>query len=287
MTWLRDLQIPDPRGLLEILVLTVAFFYLIRLFRGTRATQVLTGLAVFLLTALFLTQVLQLETLTWLLQRFFVYLAIAVLVIFQPEFRRGLAEIGRQPLFAVTARELGVVDAVVRAAVQLSERRIGALIAIQREIGTRAIQETGKALDARVSAELLAALFYPRSPLHDGGVVIAGSRIAAAGCLFPLPQEGATFPPLGTRHRAAIGMSEETDALVVVVSEETGTISVAYKGGLSRGLDEERLRKILLRVLHRRVRDEASGKSWIRQRLGRVRGTIAGAVDTGEDAIHG
>jgi diadenylate cyclase len=287
MIWLRNLQVPDLRGCLEILVLTVAFFYLIRLFRGTRATQVLTGLVVFLLTALFLTQVLQLETLTWILQRFFVYLAIAVLVIFQPEFRRGLAEIGRQPVFGVTARELGVVDAVVRAVLQLSERRIGALIAIQREIGTRAIQESGKWIDARVSAELLSALFFPRSPLHDGGVVIAGNRIAAAGCLFPLPQEGGAPQSLGTRHRAAIGMSEETDAIVVVVSEETGTISVAYKGGLSRGLDEERLRKVLLRVLHRKARKGSSGKSWIRNRLGRVRGAIAEAVPPGEDAIHG
>lgn len=287
MTWLRDLQIPDLRGCLEILVLTIAFFYLIRLFRGTRATQVLTGLAVFLLTALFLTQVLQLETLTWILQRFFVYLAIAVLVIFQPEFRRGLAEIGRQPVFAVTERELGVIEAVVRAVIQLSERRIGALIAIQREIGTRAIQETGKALDARVSAELLASLFFPRSPLHDGGVVIVGNRIAAAGCLFPLPQEGGTSQPLGTRHRAAIGLSEETDALVVVVSEETGTISVAYKGGLSRGLDEERLRRILMRVLYRRTREDPPGTSWIRKRLNRVRGAIAEAVPPAEDTIHG
>jgi diadenylate cyclase len=284
MEWLKELQMPDLRGCLEILVLSIGFFYLIRLFRGTRAAQVLTGLVVFLLSALFLTQVLQLETLTWLLQRFFVYLAIAVLVIFQPEFRRGLAEIGKQPVFAVTARELGVVDAVVRAVAVLSERRIGALIAIQREIGTRAIQESGKLIDARVSAELLASIFFPRTPLHDGGVVISGDRLAAAGCLFPLPQEGGlTAQPLGTRHRAAIGMSEETDAIVVVVSEETGMISVAYKGGLSRGLDEDRLRKILLRVLYRRKKDGNSQVSWFRKRLRGVRGAIAEAAPVPEE----
>lgn len=287
MNWLKELQMPDLSGLLEILVLTTAFYYLIRFFRGTRATQVLMGLVVFLLAALFLTQVFQLETLTWLLQRFFVYFAIAVLVIFQPEIRRGLAEIGKQPLFTGIARELGVVEAVVQAASFLAERRIGALIAIQREIGTRAAQETGKQLDAVVSADLLTSIFFPHTPLHDGGVIIAGDRLAAAGCLFPLAQESVETQPLGTRHRAAIGLTEETDAIVVVVSEETGMISIAYKGGLSRGLDDEKLRKILLRVLFRGKKIEAKRFSWIR---GLLRGS-AGAFDkigsSAEDSAHG
>lgn len=267
MEWLRELQVPDARGFLEILVLSVAFYYLIRFFRGTRAAQVLTGLVVFVLTMLFLTQVFQFEALNWLLQRFFVYVAIALLVIFQPEIRRGLAEIGKQPAFSSAARERGLVEAVVRAAALLSERKIGALIAIQREIGTRAVQETGKRIDACVSAELLATLFYPHTPLHDGGAVIADDRLAAAGCLFPLAQENESTLPLGMRHRAALGLTEETDAVVVVVSEETGILSVAFKGRLSRGLDEEKLRRMLTRVLLRTVKPKPGRFAWLRDKL--------------------
>jgi diadenylate cyclase len=147
-----------------------------------------------------------------------------------------------------------VDEAVTQAALTLSERKIGALIAIEREIGTRGLQETGVWLHADVSAELLATLFFPGSPLHDGGVVIAEDRVMAAGCLFPLSQRGELSRKLGTRHRAAIGITEETDALVVVVSEETGVISVAYNGRLRRGLDEERLRRTVNSILSKRRR---------------------------------
>ncbi|MDZ4200466.1 MAG: diadenylate cyclase CdaA [Kiritimatiellia bacterium] len=287
MNWIKEIQIPDLRGFLEILVLTVAFNYLIRFFRGTRAAQVLTGLVVFVLTTLFLTQVFQLEALTWLLQRFFVYLAIAVLVIFQPEIRRGLAEIGKQPLLISAARGRGLVDALVRAALLLSERKIGALVAIQREIGTRAIQETGKQIDAVVTSELLASIFFPHTPLHDGGVILAHDRIAAAGCLFPLAQENESTLGMGTRHRAAIGLTEETDAVVVVVSEETGILSVAFKGRLSRGLDEDKLRRILTRVLLRSRTPKPRRFAWLREKLHL---TTHGALDSSvgeEDLPHG
>lgn len=252
MSWFTQLNLPGFGGLIEISILAVAFYYVILFFRGTRSAQVLTGLVVFIALMLFLTHLIRLDTLNWLLQRFTVYLAIALVVIFQPEIRRALAELGKQPIFSASRAEREVVDAVVEATALLAERKIGALIALEREIGTRSVQETGKRIDAQISAELLASLFFPHTPLHDGGVIVRGDRIAAAGCVFPLSQQDGLSRALGTRHRAAIGLTEETDAIVVAVSEETGTISVAYNGRLSRGFDEERLRRLLTAMLVRR-----------------------------------
>jgi len=236
-------------GLFEVLILSVVFYYIFLFLQGTRGAQVLLGLGMLLAFLLGATYLLQLTALNWLLRRVSVYLAIALLVIFQPEIRRALAELGRQPVFTVSPERRTVIDAVVQAVTRLAEHKIGALIAIQREIGTRSIQETGTPLDAPVVPELLAGLFYPHTPLHDGGVIIRDNRIAAAGCVFPLSQRMELHKSLGTRHRAALGLSEETDALVVVVSEETGTISVCYRGRLSRGLDEERLRRFMTALL--------------------------------------
>ncbi len=235
----------------EVLVLAAAFYYLILFFRGTRGAQVLYGFAVVIIVLMVATNFFRLDALNWVLQRFSVYLAIALVVIFQPEIRRALAELGKQPVFGGAARERSLVDHVVRAVMMLAERKIGALIGIERDIATRLIQETGTRLDSLVTPELLASIFFPRTPLHDGGVIIRNDRIVSAGCVFPLSQQEQLSKTLGTRHRAAIGLTEETDAIVVAVSEETGTISVAYRGRLSRGLDEERLRRVLTSVLHR------------------------------------
>lgn len=251
MNWLEQLSVPHPAGLLEIMVLAVVIYYLIDFFRGTRSAQVLTGFVFFLVALLLLTRLFRLDTLNWLLQRLSVYVAIAFVVIFQPEIRRALAELGKQHVFANKARERSLIDHIIRAVTTLSDRKIGALIAIEREIGTRAIQETGTRIDASVTPELLASIFYPHTPLHDGGVIIQDGRIMAASCLFPLSQREELSKSLGTRHRAAVGLTEETDALVVVVSEETGAISLAYKGRLMRGLDEDRLRRILTTFLQR------------------------------------
>lgn len=250
-------QIPRPGvgGLLEILVLGVLFYYSILFFRGTRGAQVLLGFITAVVAMLVLTRIFNLDTLNWLLQQLSVYLVVAFLVIFQPEIRRALAELGKQHVFASTERERGLLDEIVQAVSRLAADKIGALIAIEREIGTRAVQETGTRLDSAVSAELLTTLFYPRTALHDGGVIIEGDRIRAAGCVFPL--SGRDIGKTGTRHRAAVGLSEESDALVVVVSEETGAISLAYKGRLIRGLDEERLRRILSSVLLRGVKTQS------------------------------
>lgn len=259
----EQLRVPGFSGMLEILVLSVAIYYVISFLHGTRGAQVLIGFIVLVLALLVLTHIFHLDALNWILQRFSVYLAIAFVVIFQPEIRRALAELGKQHVFPVSPGERSMVDAIVQAALILSERKIGALIAVEREIGTRAIQETGTRIESLVTAELLASIFFPHTPLHDGGVILKGDRLIAAGCIFPLSQKDEWSRMLGTRHRAAIGITEETDAIVVVVSEETGALSVAYKGGLSRGLDEDRLRRMLTSVLHR-------GKAG-RSRLSRVK----------------
>jgi len=213
----RSAPLPAVGGLLEILVLAVVFYYIIQFLRGTRGAQVLLGFVTAVVVMLLLTRLFNLDTLNWLLQQLSVYLVIAFLIIFQPEIRRALAELGKQHVFATTLRERGVLDEIVQAVSRLAADKIGALIAIEREIGTRAVQETGTRLDAAVTDELLATIFFPHTPLHDGGVIIEGDRIRAAGCIFPL--SGRDIGKLGTRHRAAVGLSEETDALVVVVSE--------------------------------------------------------------------
>jgi diadenylate cyclase len=206
---------------------------------------------------------LHIYALNWLLGRFSVYLAVAMLVIFQPEIRRALAELGRQPLFTPPTESRGFVDSIVDAVMLLAERRIGALIAIERTESTRAIQETGVKLDARVNADLLASLFFPHTPLHDGGVIVSGNRIVAAGCLFPLCQRPELSRGLGTRHRAAMGLTEESDAIAVVVSEETGTVSISTRGRLSRDFDEERLRRFLSAVL---TKEQTAASRWTRAR---------------------
>ena len=236
-------------GLFEIIVLACVFYYVFLFLHGTRGAQVLVGLAVLLVILLGATYLLNLAELNWLLRKVSVYIAIALLVIFQPEIRRALAELGRQPVFTVSTDNRTVIDHVVQTVVHLADHKVGALIAIERDIGTRTIQETGTKIDAPVVPELLGSIFFPHTPLHDGGVIIRGNRIMAAGCVFPLSQRGELHKSLGTRHRAAIGLSEETDAVVIAVSEETGTISVSYRGRLSRGLNDERLKRFLTALL--------------------------------------
>jgi len=262
---LHNVSVPGPTGLLEVLVLAVFFYYIIVFLRGTRGAQVLLGFVLVLVSLMLLTQFFHLDAVNWLLKRFSVYLAIAFVVIFQPEIRRALAELGKQHVFATSARERTLVDNIVQAVLMLAERKIGALIAIEREIQTRVTQETGTPIDSIVTPELLASIFFPHTPLHDGGVIICENRLVAAGCLFPLSSREELSKSLGTRHRAALGLTEETDALVVVVSEETGAISLAYKGRLSQGLDEERLRRVLSAVLLKSPK-AAKGNRWIRAR---------------------
>ena len=260
---LDSLQFISISSVVQIIILTVFYYYVFLFFRGTRGAQVLIGFVLLFAILIGLTRVFGLGELNWLLSRISVILGIALLVIFQPEIRRALAELGKQPVFAVSREKRNIVDHIVQATVLLADRRIGALIAVEREIGTRAIQETGTKLDAPVVAELIASIFFPHTPLHDGGLIISGSRMAAAGCVFPLSQNMDLHRQIGTRHRAAAGLSEETDAVVVIVSEETGTISVCYRGRLSRGHDEDRLRRFLTALL---VKGSQADSAWRRAR---------------------
>ncbi len=249
-------NLPGFGGIVEILVLAWFYYMVITFFRGTRSAQVLTGLVVLIVALILLTWWLNLEQLNWLLGRLTLYLAVALFIIFQPEIRRALAELGRQPVLQQQSDSKQLVNHVVEAVILLADQKIGALIAIEGDIGTRAIQETGTPLDSEVTPELLAAIFFPHTPLHDGGVIIRDGRIVAAGCLFPLTQRSDLAKGLGTRHRAAMGLTEETDAVVVVVSEETGTISVSWKGRLSRDFDRERLVRFLRAVLGKGINRE-------------------------------
>ncbi len=245
----------------QVLVLTIVFYYIFLFFKGTRGAQVLVGLVILLIALLTLTKFADWAVLNWILRRITVYLAVALLIIFQPEIRRALAELGKQPSLVVSADKRNAIDAIVESIVFLADHRVGALIAVEREIGTRAIQESGSKLDASVTPELLSSIFFPHTPLHDGGVIIRENRIVAAGCVFPLSQKAELHKELGTRHRAAVGLSEETDAVVIVVSEETGTISVCYRGRLSRGLDGEKLERFLGALL---LRQKSKKSAWKR-----------------------
>ncbi len=247
-------------GAFEILILSVAFYYIFLFFRGTRGAQVLIGMLLLLTTLLGTTYLLNLTQLNWLLQRVSVYIAASFVIIFQPEIRRALAELGSQPVFTSSTDKRSIIDTVVQAVTHLADHKVGALIAIEREIMTRTVQESGIKIDAPVVPELLASIFYPHTPLHDGGVIIQKGRILAASCVFPLSQRLELHKSIGTRHRAAVGLSEETDAVVIIVSEETGTISVSYRGRLSRGLDRERLR----RFLHALLKGQTESNVWRR-----------------------
>jgi diadenylate cyclase len=236
-------------AVVQVLVLACAFYYVFVFFSGTRGAQVLVGFGLVLAALIGLTQIFNLDALNWILRRVLLFLGVALVVLFQPEIRRALAELGRQPVFTASAERRSVIDSIVQAVVLLAEHRVGALIAVEREIGLRAIQETGIRLDARVAPELLASIFFPHTPLHDGGVIVRQNRIVAASCVFPLSQSVEIEERLGTRHRAAVGLTEETDAVVIVVSEETGTVSVCERGHLTRGLDGEQLKRFLTSLL--------------------------------------
>ncbi len=249
MHWLSAIKIPDINGLVEIVCLAAVFYYILFFFRGTRAAPTLAGMVLLFIGLIVITRIFHLDALNWILQRFSMYLAVAILVIFQPEIRRALAEIGKRHLPGAAMNDASLMDHVIKAATLLSKRRIGALIAIEQDIGTRVIQETGIRIDSAVTPEMLASIFFPYTPLHDGGVMISENRIVAARCIFPLSQRAEFSKSLGTRHRAALGLTEETDAVVVVVSEETGKVSCCHRGHLLHDLDESRLRHILSGIL--------------------------------------
>lgn len=251
--WFFDLEIVW-RFVVEITILAVGFYYGFIFMRGTRGWPVVIGFGVILGIITLVTAVLQLQVLRFLLQTFFAFSAVAVLVIFQPELRRMLAELGNLPLFNTGREQRENIEVIVQAAERMSEARIGALMAIEQSIQLQDIVESGIIVDCEATPEMLETIFFPNNAIHDGGVILRGDRIAYAACIFPLTQRQDLNTSLGTRHRAAIGLSEETDAVVVAVSEESGWISYAYKGHLVRGVTADELRAFLTSILVKRSR---------------------------------
>lgn len=236
--------------LLDIVLVAFILYELLRFIRGTHAVQIALGGLV--LVVLYWTSTLfNLETVNWLLRTFLPFLMFGIIVIFQSEIRKALAHLGRTPFFGTAAKRQKeeVLDEVVLAATTLSSQRTGAIMVLEREIGLRSYIETGITLDAVLTYDLLVNVFHPATPLHDGAAVIQGNRVAAAACFLPLTVNPELSRTLGSRHRAAIGLSEDTDAIAVVVSEETGAISVVEDGQIRRGLDGPALRRWLLVAL--------------------------------------
>jgi len=231
------------RGVFEILLLSVGIYYGYLYFRGTRGAKVLTGLAIVFLTLTLISQLLNLTVIGWIIRSFSVFLAVALVVIFQPELRRGLAELGGHPIFSLTSEKRETVHDIAEAVTQLANKQFGALIAIERDTSIRVYEETGVELDSVFTIELMLTLFNPKSALHDGGVVMRNGRIAAAACIFPVSQRETLDRSLGLRHRAGLGITEESDAIAVVVSEETGSISICHRRRIERNFTPESFRK--------------------------------------------
>lgn len=240
--------------ILDVAVVAFILYQLLRLVRGTQATQLIVGLVLLALVGV-AANALNLLLLGWLFKNAAPFIVIGIIVLFQPELRRVLDQVGRighlaNPLSVFNPQALSrAVPEAIRAAERLSARRTGALIAFEREVGLEDYAATGVRINGDLSAEVLQSLFFPNSPLHDGAVIVRGNTIVAAGCLLPLPDEGSVRERLGTRHRAAIGLSLASDALIIVVSEESGLISVVENGKISRGLSGDGLRARLTGAL--------------------------------------
>ncbi len=240
--------------LIDIAIVAFLFYKLFMFVRGTRAAQMFAGLLLLVVASL-VAQWFQLNALNWIMTSLKTVWVVAFVIIFQPELRRALALIGQNRLFGpfIRVEDFGVLGEILKAVETMSEAKIGCLVAIEREIGLRNYEETGTPLGAKVTSELLVTLFTPYSPLHDGAVIIRGDEAVAAGCILPLSQNPHLPQDLGTRHLAAIGLSEETDAVVIVASEETGAISIASYGMLKRRLDKGSLRSELSTLLVRKT----------------------------------
>ncbi len=243
---------PDARALLDIFIIAVVLYYLLKLVRGTRAVQMV--LAIVLLVLIYHgARWARLEMVEWLLTTLLPYFAIALIVLFQPEIRRALARLGRNFVWARFSAHNAAssLDDLVLAASHFAQNKIGALIVLERDVGLRTYVESGIPLDATLTYDLLLAIFHPASPMHDGAAIVHGDRIAAAGCFLPLSLNPAISNQLGTRHRAAIGATEESDAVVVLVSEQSGAIALASGGAIELNLSPDQLSARLATIFAR------------------------------------
>ncbi len=293
MDWLREmLQYVGATDVLDVIATSVLIYYVLLLIRGTRAVQILLGVLV-LVSLLAIASLLHLYLLGSILQVIVFGAAVTLPIVFQPELRRALEQIGRGGLFRRTGEDAErrpedrSILAIAQVAFALSRGRIGALIVIEQASGLKEFIETGTMLNALVSVELLVAIFQPRSPLHDGAVIVQEDTIEAAGCFLPLAEQSLAEKRVGTRHRAALGLSEQTDAVVLVVSEESGAISLAREGKLSRPIeDEARLNHVLLAVTRRRRQVKPPGNdlvSHLRARLAPQRTAPPSGENRGEN----
>jgi diadenylate cyclase len=246
---------------LDIAIVSLLIYEALKLIRGTRAMQMAIG-SLLVMLLLYISQAFPLRTVGWLIRNLLAYAVFAAIVLFQADIRRALSHLGRAPFFRYLGRSeraAETMEEVITAAGMLAKARVGAIVVFEREIGLRNYVESGIPVDAKVSYDLLTTIFQPTTPLHDGAVIISDERIAAAACFLPLSVSPLLDKDLGTRHRAAIGLTEETDALAVVISEERGEISLARQGRLSRGLTSEDLRhRLRSLLLHRRPEEPAT-----------------------------
>jgi diadenylate cyclase len=228
---------------IEILILAIAIYQIFRAFRATRGARILVGLVVILVAITLLLRLFEFEVISWLVTRAAILLVFAVPIIFQPELRNALAKLGSSRLFSFSNKsQLDFLEIFEDSVVALSKKRIGALFAIERDIALKPYEETGVMLNADFSPELSMTVFFPKTPLHDGGMVISNKKVTAAACVFPVSQRELADRSIGLRHRAAIGVTEESDCVAVIVSEETGAISICMDGHLERNLGEEKFR---------------------------------------------
>lgn len=239
--------LPGPLDIIQILIVAAAIYYVLKLLARTRAIQMLVGLLV-LAVIYFVARLLSLELIVRILEQLFQYGVIAAIIVFHPELRAALARLGQTRMIRFFNRleEREVVEELVEAVERLTRAKIGAIVAIQRDVGLDEYAETGTRIHARVGADLVVSLFAPYGPLHDGAVLVEGDTLIAAGVILPLTQFPVSDKSLGTRHRAALGLSEETDALVIVVSEETSQVSLAHRGRLVRNVDLDRVRSAIV-----------------------------------------
>jgi diadenylate cyclase len=240
--------------MVELLLIGVVVWWVMRFLRGTRGARLVKGAALLLATLYVGIRLLPKsygwDRIEWLYGKFLLFAFAALIVAFQPELRRALIQIGQTRLFKTARGQVeAMIDALVESAAFLSRNKIGAVVAVERSVGLGTLLESGQAIDSKVSVSLLNTIFYPGSPLHDMGVVIRNGRLAAAGCQFPLAESEELDPSLGSRHRAALGLSQDSDAVVLVISEETGRISIAVDGQLYLGLELAGLREMLTRLL--------------------------------------
>ena len=283
MNWqfLRDIVKPA----VEIGILAVGIYYVLNFVRGTRGAAVFTGFLVVALTLLAVTTFLNLMVLRWILGTFTTIFAFAVIVLFQPEIRRMLAQVGNLQVFNPVQDQRENIEVLIQTVERLADVKIGALIAIEQSVQLLDLVESSVPIDSLSTPEMLETIFFPNNAIHDGGVILKGNRITHAACIFPLTQRQDLSKSLGTRHRAAIGMSEEADAVVVVVSEENGTLSYAYQGQLVRGVTLEALRAFLSNVLIKASPNTTSG--WFSRLAGSLKSRPAVVHASSSSAPHG